>query len=128
LSVHTISTPRDTISTLTSAFNQPSLGKVMSSMCPGKLASLSCALTTWYSLEGRHLSALGFVLVGVTPVAQLVGSNKGRLGECVVGKEGEVLIAQRFKVVMLKLLAHGADETTKSGKAQKKARVSDLVM
>jgi hypothetical protein len=29
---------------------------------------------------------------------------------------------------MLKLLAHGADETTKSGKAQKEARVSDLIV
>jgi hypothetical protein len=47
-----------------------------------------------HSLEGRRLSALGFVLVGVTPFAQSVGSNKGRpLGECVVGKGGEVLNA-----------------------------------
>jgi hypothetical protein len=97
-------------------------------MCPGKSASLSCALTTWYSLEGRRLSALGFVLVGVTPGARFVGSSKGRLGECVVGKEGEVLNAQGLKVGMLKVLAHGAGESAESGKAQKKAHVSDLVM
>jgi hypothetical protein len=61
----------------------------------------------------------------MTPVGQYVGSNKGwSLGECVVGKGGEVLNAQGLKVGMFKVLAHGAGESGKSGKAQKKARVS----